>query len=380
MTTSVSTAAANAGFSERSGRSHATANYTSKSMDVRASAAVTAARAAMNLRQYQGTFGLEAADRAVMDMCQYLAIFGLEATSADTWSDRHLEQVKANSQPMLEIAVTGHEEVDGHTWYVLECAIWRPLVEFGRAEWSCRRRLVHLREGLHDSFKEWLRPDGYAKHFGDAPFASHGGFRGTTERLRGWCQALTRRINSGAVPPVMAIATLRFLDAPVKDPAVTALARAGRNEFDKAPDGSHAAHHTALASSQQSSCHTHKNRPSSIATHPTEVASAVEDNSEGFSCNASSTSSGSSPQKCDPFPENPTQTAQAVEPEDSGGIAIGTIATADTTNEELEVPQMELWDDLLGGLQGDLAAKGTGSMTTSSLTNFSLAEITNVFA
>eukprot|EP00931_Biecheleriopsis_adriatica_P103173 TRINITY_DN78041_c0_g1_i1.p1 TRINITY_DN78041_c0_g1~~TRINITY_DN78041_c0_g1_i1.p1 ORF type:complete len:229 (-),score=39.89 TRINITY_DN78041_c0_g1_i1:77-763(-) len=155
----------------------------------------------------------------------YLALFGLDADSEDAWSAKHLARVQAEAQPMLEIVVRGHEELEGHTWYVLDCAIWRPCMDFGRAEWRCHRRLAHLREGLHDQVKELLGSTLYAEHFGDTPFAAHGGFSGTTSRLLLWCQSLGKCINSCAAPPPVAAAVLRLLSAPAKDPAMIALAR-----------------------------------------------------------------------------------------------------------------------------------------------------------
>lgn len=286
----LSTAAAKAGYSERS----VTGNQKNTNLDKRANAAVIAARAAV-------------------DSCQYLGIFGLDATDNNTWSPRHLERVQANSQPMLEVAVRGHDEADGHTWYVLECAIWRPFVEFGRAEWSCRRRLVHLREGLHDSIKEWLGLDGYGKHFGDVPFASHGGLPGTTDRLRGWCQNLQRCINTAVVPPVVAATTLRLLDAPVKDPAVTALARSCRSELASTPE-----------SSPKSSCNHHESRTGTLPTKAA-PASAAKDGGKDPSCLASSASSGARPHLCDFLPDDLTDTAQSAE---GNSTATGTNTTA----------------------------------------------------
>ncbi|CAE8718861.1 unnamed protein product, partial [Polarella glacialis] len=71
---------------------------------------------------------------------EYLAKFGFEASSATEWSVRHLARVQAGSQPMLEIAVAAEEEADGHCYYVLQCAVWRPSEEFCRSEWCSRRR------------------------------------------------------------------------------------------------------------------------------------------------------------------------------------------------------------------------------------------------
>mmetsp|Transcript_137605 Transcript_137605/g.243150 ORF Transcript_137605/g.243150 Transcript_137605/m.243150 type:complete len:224 (-) Transcript_137605:111-782(-) len=160
------------------------------------------------------------------ELSSYLGFFGYEATSAMQWSEAHLDGVRESSQLVLEVALIGSDRVDGHTWYVLDCALWKPLVDFGRAEWQIHRRLTHMREGLHDVVKEMLGSDQYSKHFGSTPFAQRGGFwGGTEERLRSWCQNLARFINSGEAPPAVTAAALRFFAAPPKNPAVVALVR-----------------------------------------------------------------------------------------------------------------------------------------------------------
>ncbi|CAJ1359954.1 unnamed protein product [Effrenium voratum] len=154
----------------------------------------------------------------------YLAAFGLLADGSALWSPKHLARAKSEAQPMLEIVIRGHEELGSHTWYVMDCAVWRPCLEFARSEWRCYRRLAHLRQGLHDPIKELLGT-AYSKHFGDSPFASHGAPLGTTARLRSWCQTLCRCINCCDLPPATAAIALHLLGAPVKDSAMIALAR-----------------------------------------------------------------------------------------------------------------------------------------------------------
>lgn len=159
-----------------------------------------------------------------VDRIRFLTLFGFQAESEASWGPGHAIHVTAGTQILLEVAVTGHEESDGHTWYVLSCALWRPAVDFGRAEWVVHRRLSHVREGLHEIVKQRLGSD-YAEHFGAAPFARSGGLPGTTARLRGWCQAFTRAANAGALPPGIIACALRLFDAPARDPAVVALGR-----------------------------------------------------------------------------------------------------------------------------------------------------------
>eukprot|EP00927_Polykrikos_kofoidii_P019279 TRINITY_DN18993_c0_g2_i1.p1 TRINITY_DN18993_c0_g2~~TRINITY_DN18993_c0_g2_i1.p1 ORF type:complete len:570 (-),score=84.96 TRINITY_DN18993_c0_g2_i1:482-2191(-) len=160
-----------------------------------------------------------------VDRVALLSKFGFEAVSDDEWDPRHVARVKADQQPLLEIAVTGHEESDGHTWYIFVCALWRPSVDFGRVEWTVHRRLSHIREGLHDPAKARMDPKLYTEYFGSAPFATRGGLPGTTARLRSWCQAFARAVNGSVVQPGIVAFALRLLDGPAKDPAMQALAR-----------------------------------------------------------------------------------------------------------------------------------------------------------
>ncbi|CAK8985460.1 unnamed protein product [Durusdinium trenchii] len=155
---------------------------------------------------------------------EYLSNFGMLADSGALWSGKHLTRAKEEVQPMLEIVIRGHEELGSHTWYIIDCAVWRPCMEFARSEWRCYRRLAHLRQGLHDPVKE-LSGHSYAKHFSESPFAYHGAPAGTTARLRAWCQTLCRCINGCDTPPAVVATALRFFGAPAKDPAMIALAR-----------------------------------------------------------------------------------------------------------------------------------------------------------
>ncbi|CAE7656686.1 unnamed protein product [Symbiodinium pilosum] len=153
----------------------------------------------------------------------YLPAFGFLAENNELWSPKHIARVKLEAQPMLEIVVRGHEELGSHTWYILDCAVWRPCLEFARSEWRCYRRLSHLRQGMHDPIKE-IMGSAY-EHFSATPFAGLGGRSGTTARLRSWCQTLCRCINAAEAPPLVAAITLQLLAAPSKDVAMIALAR-----------------------------------------------------------------------------------------------------------------------------------------------------------
>lgn len=155
----------------------------------------------------------------------YLAKYGYSAVDASNWnappsSAAGSEQVV---RPVLELRVVGHEEQDGHTWYTLECSLGLP---GGRClRWCTSKRLVQLREALHDPVKSELKRGTYKEHFGSAPFAHKGGVRGTTARLQGWCGALAGCVNQGACPPRVAWLTLRFLEAP-EPPSLARIARA----------------------------------------------------------------------------------------------------------------------------------------------------------
>mmetsp|Transcript_63055 Transcript_63055/g.118000 ORF Transcript_63055/g.118000 Transcript_63055/m.118000 type:complete len:230 (+) Transcript_63055:48-737(+) len=177
----------------------------------------------------QAAASAEASRRNCTD---YLSSFGFGAQSHMEWSSTHMGRVKLEAQPALEIVIRGHEELGSHTWYILDCAVWRPSLEFARSEWRCYRRLAHLRQGLHDPVKDVLGP-AYAESFSAAPFAGLGGRSGTTARLRSWCQRLCRCINDAEVPPVVAAITLQLLAAPAKDVAMIALARTCEEEDAK---------------------------------------------------------------------------------------------------------------------------------------------------
>lgn len=114
--------------------------------------------------------------------------------------------------PKLEITVDGHDEESGHTWYKLECAIVQP--GMSRSEWQTKKRLTHLRDGLHDQIKRELGDTKYAEYFADTPFAKRGGMKGTTARLIRWFSTLANRISTGQVSLQVTALVLRFIDAP----------------------------------------------------------------------------------------------------------------------------------------------------------------------
>mmetsp|Transcript_3737 Transcript_3737/g.9674 ORF Transcript_3737/g.9674 Transcript_3737/m.9674 type:complete len:224 (-) Transcript_3737:177-848(-) len=115
------------------------------------------------------------------------------------------------SGPELQFTVVGHEGLEGHTFYLVECSM---RCGYFWVRWHAPRRLVHLREGLHGPLKKALGRARYAQRFAGSRFASRGGFPGTTARLRGWLEALSVCINTGGCSPSQVAFILRFLDPP----------------------------------------------------------------------------------------------------------------------------------------------------------------------
>merc|ERR1712224_88481 len=80
--------------------------------------------------------------------------------------------------------------------------------------WTGKRRLQHLRKGLHDVSKRQLR-SAYKQHFKDVPFARRGGVKGTTKRLNDWCAKLAECVNSRIMSPVVVAQVLKVLNSAV---------------------------------------------------------------------------------------------------------------------------------------------------------------------
>mmetsp|Transcript_82460 Transcript_82460/g.267105 ORF Transcript_82460/g.267105 Transcript_82460/m.267105 type:complete len:521 (+) Transcript_82460:408-1970(+) len=154
---------------------------------------------------------------ASLAVASYLEAYGYCAADAEAWKVRpgqRLPGAWSGGAPRLELRVSGHEELDGKTFYRLSCSLSNALV---RADWTALRRLTQLREDLHDAVKHDLGPDAYTVRFANAPFAHHGGLRGTTARLDAWFQAFAGCINGGTAKPSLVALTLYFLEAPVPE-------------------------------------------------------------------------------------------------------------------------------------------------------------------
>merc|ERR1712098_571582 len=99
----------------------------------------------------------------------------------------------------------------GHTWYKMKCSLKATGSE--ACEWEVERRLLHVRQFLHDPVKLSLGGR-YSEHFAHACFASHGGIPGTTSLLRDWHRALATCINKGFAQPTLVALVHRFLETP----------------------------------------------------------------------------------------------------------------------------------------------------------------------
>lgn len=147
------------------------------------------------------------------EVAAYLSSYGYEAVNETTWRTTPNAN-GATTRPDLEIRVTQHIEVAGHTWYMLECVMHLDGVgRQTRLEWQTPRRLTHLRRDLHDRVKAAMGSS-YATHFSGARFARSGGLPGTTAALHKWSSVLAKSIRSGIAQPHVVGIVLRFLEAP----------------------------------------------------------------------------------------------------------------------------------------------------------------------
>lgn len=177
---------------------------------------------------------------------KYLALFGYAAADVLKWAPAE------EDGPTLAFWLDnigehlGHQEHGGHTWYMVQCdlgpvpgaeppAAGAPLSPAGgkatgggerHLSWRAPRRLVQLRESLHDPVKDALGRR-YAGFFKETPFAKRGGPKGTSLRLRHWLDRLAGLINRRAVSPFITALTLLFLRGPATDVMATLAAPMG---------------------------------------------------------------------------------------------------------------------------------------------------------
>lgn len=147
------------------------------------------------------------------DVVSYLESFGYFASDLEQW-----DTLASAPRPKLTFTMLDHREIDGHTYYGVKCHL---LVRRGASvEWHKQRRLLHLRDGIHDMVRKHFGED-YDSMFGEARFARRGGLPGTTTRLQAWLQQLAECVHSGTVPPVLVARVLQFFEAPKPTFAVT---------------------------------------------------------------------------------------------------------------------------------------------------------------
>eukprot|EP00933_Yihiella_yeosuensis_P021452 TRINITY_DN16961_c0_g2_i1.p1 TRINITY_DN16961_c0_g2~~TRINITY_DN16961_c0_g2_i1.p1 ORF type:complete len:262 (+),score=42.63 TRINITY_DN16961_c0_g2_i1:40-786(+) len=154
----------------------------------------------------------------------YLELFQCNAVSDVRWGPNCNSP---GSRPQLELHLEEHVEQAGHTWYVVQCALITSVrTSWARSssssapppvdkivEWEAPRRLAQLRAGLHDPLRDFLGETMYRNRFGDAPFAKHGGWSGTTARLKNWLSALASLVNSDEATPGSVLLALNFFRA-----------------------------------------------------------------------------------------------------------------------------------------------------------------------
>lgn len=148
-------------------------------------------------------------------VAMYLEPYGYAAESAECWRDL---PDTCPSRPRLTLALGGHSEQNGHTYYGLECSLSAEASATNATPslsltWTAQKRLAQLREELHETVKNELGKT-YSEVFASAPFAKRGGWAGTSERLRKWLETLSNCVNEGVAPPVLVAQVLLFLGAP----------------------------------------------------------------------------------------------------------------------------------------------------------------------
>jgi hypothetical protein len=111
----------------------------------------------------------------------------------------------------LSICVARHQELEGHTFYQLQCLLVSD--GFEPLRWQVGKRLRHMRVYWHDRVKAELG-EKYAGLFGECRFAPRGGGKGTSRSLSSWCQRLAGCCSAGSLGPSVLALSLRFLEAP----------------------------------------------------------------------------------------------------------------------------------------------------------------------
>lgn len=146
----------------------------------------------------------------------FLKKYGYAAVDLSSWAHAasHASSELSSTWPQLHVNVEGHQEKDGHTWYLLECKLDLPSNR--TMPWLIEHRLRHLREHLYQPTCQALESETAegAVRLRKAPFALRGGLPGTSNRLRGWLAELAECINTGHCQPSLVSLALRFLSPP----------------------------------------------------------------------------------------------------------------------------------------------------------------------
>lgn len=147
----------------------------------------------------------------------YVQPYGYTALGPLQWQ----ELTTGAARPTLSLKIVGHTEIEDHTFYQVKCGLEAP--PNLSLKWRVARRLVHLREGLHDVLQGSLG-EGYDAVFGEARFARRGGPPGTSARLEAWLDKLADHVNDGRASPATVALVLNFCEAPKPPTGATARA------------------------------------------------------------------------------------------------------------------------------------------------------------
>lgn len=143
------------------------------------------------------------------DPVGYLRAYGYAAESSTLWCNA---PASCLGRPVIRLLLGGHSEHEGHTYYSVQCQLSAELPLL-RLDWKVEKRLLQLREELHDVVKDCLGKN-YGDLFSQAPFARRGGLSGTTGRLQTWLETLASCVNEHSVAPDLAAIIMQRLETP----------------------------------------------------------------------------------------------------------------------------------------------------------------------
>jgi len=150
----------------------------------------------------------------------FLKLSGFLALDADRWYE--MPDSKKMPLPHLSLRVQSHEEKDGHTMYIVECALAPGKSPSGGGaggevkKWRAEHRLKQIREDWYERLGEmWPK---FAEEVTE-PFAGRGGLPGTSAALDAWVQGIAKVINERKMPPKAVAYSLQFLNIPLPQAA-----------------------------------------------------------------------------------------------------------------------------------------------------------------